>query len=108
MHKPKSKRHARAANARWRAAEMHAQAERDSGILDRLSIFESRQVIELDLRNWGGKHWRFEPREGYISARRIDLENGKVVDCAAIKTLLRRVADLLAPRLGLRQLGSGR
>ncbi len=86
MQRHKSVRHQRAANARWR--EVAAQAERDAGIPDREPIEDLRQPFDLDLRTWGGRHLRIEPRHGYISARAVDADTGEVVACAALKTLL--------------------
>ena len=103
MQKPKSRRHVNAANARWRAAEQRAEAERQAGIPDRQPIEDLRQPIALDLRTWGGRHLRIEPRQGYISARAIDAATGDVVECAALKTLLHRIADSLPRRLSLRR-----
>jgi hypothetical protein len=92
MQKRKSSRHVKAANARWRAVA--AQAERDAGIPDREWAEDQRQPFDLDLRSWGGPVLHIEPRRGYIAARAID-ESGQVVACAALKTLLHRVADSL-------------
>ena len=96
----KSRRHQRAANARWRAAEQKAQAERDAGITDRAPMIDTRQPIILDLRSYGGELLQIEPRLGYISCRLIDA-GGTVRDCAALKTLLHRVADSLRRRLSI-------
>lgn len=101
MHRPKSKRHARAANARWRAAEARAQAEREAGIPDVPLPVDVRDPFTLDLRNVGGKVWRFEPRVGYIAWRRIG--EGGEVECAALKTLLHRTADELPRAMSLRR-----
>ena len=82
------------ANARWRAAEARAQVEREAGIPDRPGLVDMRQPFDLDLRTWGGPALHIEPRLGYIAARSRDLETG-AVDCAALKTLLHRLADSL-------------
>ena len=92
MHNRKSARHQRAANARWRYAEIAAQAERDDGIIDAPLMPDLRQPFDLDLSSWGGPRLHIEPRAGYISARAIDVD-GAVVQCAALKTLLHRIAD---------------
>ena len=92
MQKPKSRRHVNAANTRWRADK--AQAERDAGIPDRPADVDLRQPFDIDLRTWGGPALHIEPRLGYIAARSRDLETG-AVDCAALKTLLHRLADSL-------------
>jgi hypothetical protein len=98
MQKRKSQRHANAARARWRAAEHRAQAEREDGIPDRPLLDDARQPIDLDLRTWGGPRLRIVPRAGYIAGRQIDADSGAVTDCAALKTLLHRIADKL-PRM---------
>lgn len=54
----------------------------------------------LDLTSYGGRRLRIEPRIGYIACRLIDDDSGAVEDCAAIKTLLHRIADAL-PRTAL-------
>jgi len=94
MQRRKSRRHVHAANVRWRAAEARAQEERDAGIPDRPGLVDMRQPFDLDLRTWGGPALHIEPRLGYIAARSRDLETG-AVDCAALKTLLHRLADSL-------------
>lgn len=55
MQRRKSQRHVNAARARWRAAEMRAEAEREEGIPDREPIIDARQPFEMDLRTWGGR-----------------------------------------------------
>lgn len=82
------------AQCRWRAAEQRAQAERDAGIPDREPFTDARQPIELDLSTYGGPRLRIEPRLGYIACRAVDLDSG-AVECAALKTLLHRMADSL-------------
>lgn len=94
MRKPKSLMHQRAANARWRAAERRAQAERDEGIPDRGPLIDARAPLELDLSTYGGPRLRIEPRPGYIACRATDIDTG-AVRCAALKTLLHEVADRL-------------
>jgi hypothetical protein len=89
------------AQCRWRAAEQRAQAERDAGIRDRDPYIDARQPITIDLRSYGGQLLHIEPRAGYIAVRVLD-ESGAVVQCAALKTALHRIADdlprTLAPR----------
>jgi hypothetical protein len=92
MHRRKSIRHQHAANARWRADK--AQRERDDGIPDRAPMTDARQPCVIDLRGAGGPMLTLEPRLGYIAWRQRD-EAGAVTDCAALKTLLHRLADML-------------
>ena len=98
----KSKRHAAAANARWRAAEARAQAERDAGIPDRPLDIDARSPIPLDLRAAGYRNLHIEPRIGYVAWRLVDADTDEVIDCAALKTLLHRIADKLPRTLGVR------
>lgn len=88
------------AQCRWRAAEQRAQAERDGGTPDREPYRDLREPITLDLRSYGGALVRIEPRIGYLACRMLD-ESGVVTDCAALKTLLHRIADGL-PRTSRR------
>ena len=62
---------------------------------------DSRQPITLDLRAAGGGIETLEPRLGYVAWRRR-AESGEVKDCAALKTLLHRIADELPRQLGAR------
>ena len=101
MHRPKSRRHVKAAQARWRAAAERAQAEREDGIPDREDVPDCRQPFQLDLRSAGGELWHIEPRLGYVSWRAID-GAGQVRHCAALKTLLARIAAELPRTLSLR------
>ncbi len=80
------------ASCRWRAAGQRAQAERDAGIHDREPIVDARQPIEIDLRSYGGDLLCIEPRVGYVAVRVLD-GSGSVLHCAAIKTVLHRIAD---------------
>lgn len=100
MRNPKRQAIANAANARarWRAAEARAQAERDAGIPDREPFEDCRQPFALDLRSAGYRRLRIEPRAGYVAWRAVDEDSGEVIDCAALKELLHRVADKL-PRM---------
>jgi hypothetical protein len=90
------------ANARWRAAEARAQAERDAGIPDLPLWEDGRQTIDLDLRNAGYRNLRLEPRLGYVAWRAVDADTGEVVRCAAIKELLRWIAGQVPRMLGPR------
>ena len=100
MQRPKSARHVRAANTRWRAE--HAQRERDEGIPDRAPDTDCRQPILLDLTSYGGRRLRIEPRRGYVASRAVDEATGQVMHCAAIKELLHRIADELPRMLAAR------
>ncbi len=91
------------ANCRWRAEEARAEAEREAGIPDREPYTDARRAFTVDLRSAGGSLVTFEPRAGYIAWRQLD-EAGEVTDCAALKTLLHRLADSLPPTLGARRL----
>ena len=90
----KSARHVNAARCRWRAAEARAQAELEAGITDRETHQDCRQRITIDLRSYGGERLHIEPRMGYIACRMLD-DAGTLRDCAALKTLLHRLADAL-------------
>lgn len=104
MQRPKkSQRHVNAARARWRAAEMRAEAEREAGIPDREPIPDNRRAIDLDLSTWGGSQLVIEPRLGYVGARAVDKATGQVVASAAIKALLHSIADQLPRRLSTRR-----
>lgn len=65
---------------------------------------DSREVITLDLRTHGGKHWQIEPRLGYTSCRLRDVDSGAVEFCGTMKQCLREVSRVLAHRLGSRGL----
>ena len=52
----------------------------------------------------GGPLLTLEPRRGYHAWRMV--EDGKVTDCAALKTLLHRIASSLPCTLGPRQIDS--
>ena len=104
-HRPKSPRHQRAPNARWRAAERRAEAERHDDIPDREPYRDGRAVIELDLTTYGGPRLRIEPRAGYISVRVIDADTGRPLYCCALKTALHRVADSLPRTTSPRRIG---
>ena len=101
MQPRKSQRHQRAANARWRAAEQRAQAERDAGIPDRTDT-DCRQPFDLLLRAAGWRDLRIEPRRGYVAWRAVDASTGEVLHCAALKELLHWIADQLPRMLAAR------
>lgn len=93
----------RNAEQRKRAQERRAQAERDAGIPDRTDA-DFRTACFVDLRGCGGPLLTLEPRRGYHAWRMV--QDGKATDCAAIKTLLHRIASSLPCTLGLRQIES--
>lgn len=100
MQPSKSQRHVNAARARWRAADARAQAEREAGIPDRPQMHDARDTLLLDLRSHGGRCLRIEPRLGYAACRVIDADTGELLECAALKSALHRIADGLPRRLG--------
>lgn len=91
-----------AANARWRNAEATREdrPERDEPA-------DCRRPIDLDLTCVGGQRWQMVPRPGMHSWSLVGAD-GKVARRAALKTLLRGLADglprMLAPRR-LRDMG---
>lgn len=89
----------RTAAQRHRSQESRAEAEREAGIPDRTDA-DFRTACLLDLRGCGGPLLTLEPRRGYHEWRMV--EDGKVTDCAALKTLLHRIADRMPRTLGLR------
>jgi hypothetical protein len=95
MRHRKSRRHQLSAFARWRAAERFADAERERGVFDRDPVIDGREPIPMDLRSVGGRNLLLEPRGGYLAWRLIDVETGEVIKRAALKTLLRWIADSL-------------
>jgi hypothetical protein len=101
MQPRKSQRHVRAANARWRAAEQRAQAERDEGIPDRADA-DCRQPFDLLLRAAGYRDLRIEPRRGYVAWRAVDAQTGEVLHSAALKELLHWIADEMPRMLAAR------
>ena len=84
---------------RYRAQERKAQAEREAGIPDRTDA-DWRTACLLDLRGAGGPLVTLEPRRGYHAWRMV--VDGAVTDCAAVKTLLHRVAAQLPRSMGPR------
>ena len=89
-------------SSRW--AEGRADDERLSGILDRLPIYDDRDVVPIDLRRHGGKNWQIEPRMGYVACRVRDLDSGAMDYCGTMKQCLRWISTQLAHRLGARNL----
>lgn len=65
-------------------------------------VIDARPVISLDLSGVGGRSLVLEPRLGFIAYRARDAATGEVLECAALKELLHRIADRLprtmAPR----------
>lgn len=102
MQRHKSQRHVRAANARWRAREALAQAERDAGIPDAPMPEDFRQPFQLSLKAAGWRDLHIEPRLGYVSWRALDAETGEVLHCAALKELLRWAAGQVPRMLAVR------
>lgn len=100
--KAKSRRHVYAAQARWRAAQVRADAEREAGVPDRQALIDNRQPFDLPLKSAGYLDLRIEPRLGYVAWRAVDAETGKVVDCAALKTLLHNIAGRVPRMLAAR------
>lgn len=93
----------RSSAARDAAAERRlAQAEAD-GVPARVDE-DFRTDCFIDLRGAGGPLLVLQPRRGYVAWRVV--ENGKVIDCAAIKTALHRIGDRMvrmrAPRSAAR------
>jgi len=89
----------RTAAQRRRSQERKAQAEREAGIPDRVDA-DFRTACLLDLRGAGGPLLTLEPRRGYHAWRMV--EDGTVTDCAALKTLIHRIADQMPRTLGVR------
>jgi hypothetical protein len=87
-----------------RSATDRANHERSLGIPDREPIYDEREVIPLDLRTHGGKHWQIEPRLGYTSCRLRNMDTGAVEFGGTMKQCLREVSRVLAHRLGARAL----
>ena len=102
MQRPKSSRHVHAAQTRWRAAELRASAQRADGIPDRAPDADMRSPIRFDLAAEGYRDVIAEPRVGYVAWRLLDAQSGEVIECAALKTLLHRLADRLPRTLGAR------
>lgn len=89
----------RTAAQRYRSQECKAAAEREAGVPDR-SDADFRTACLLDLRGCGGPLLTLEPRRGYHAWRMV--QDGKVTACAALKTLLHRIAGELPRTMGPR------
>lgn len=94
----------RSAAQRFRAQEAKAEAEREAGIHDREDE-DFRRPCMLDLSGAGGPRLVLEPRRGYVAWRARNADTGELVDCAAIKTLLHRVADDMGRMMSPRSMG---
>lgn len=88
----------RAANARW-SRRPEPQGE------PREAQADCRQPIDIDLSSAGGRRWTLTPRHGYHAWHLVD-ESGAKVKRAALKTLLRGLADELPRMLGPRAAAS--
>jgi hypothetical protein len=96
MQNPKLRRiRQAAANARW--------SHRPEPAEPREPVTDCRQPIDLDLSSVGGKRWTLVPRDGYHSWWLVD-ENGMRMKKAALKTLLRGLADDLPKMMSIRAL----
>ena len=98
----KSIRHVAAAHARWRAAELRAEAEREAGIPDVPLPEEWRRAFLLPLASVGYRDLSIEPRFGYVSWRAVDALTGEVLHVAALKELLRWIAGQVPRMLAAR------
>ena len=87
----------RCAQATRRTAAQYAE-----GIPDRAPDTDMRSPIRFDLASEGYRDVIVEPRIGYVSWRMLDAQTGKCIECAALKTLLHRLADRLPRTLGAR------
>ena len=102
MQRHKSKRHVNAANARWRAAEVRAQCERDDGIPDRPVQEDCRTPFLLPLAAVGYHDLWIEPRLGFVAWRAVRIDTGEVLHCAALKELIHWIADRVPRMLAMR------
>ena len=84
-----------AAYARW------ARRPAPEPVID-LQPLDCRRPFTLMLKSAGGKDWHIEPCIGLIAWRAVNLDTGKTEAKAALKTLLRDIADdlprMLSPR----------
>jgi hypothetical protein len=87
-----------------RLAADRADYERSIGIADREPIVDTRNVVPMDLRQHGGKHWQIEPRLGYTGCRVRDVETEAVEYAGTMKQCLRWLSRQLVHRLGARRL----
>lgn len=104
MQRRKSQRHQIAAKARWRAAEIRAEAEHAAGIPDREPMQDIRQPFYLPFAHLGWRDVRIEPRLGYIAWRCVDADTDEVIACKALGELLRWIAAQVPRQLGIRNL----
>ena len=102
MYKAKARCRAQSDQSRWRSAELRASAERADGIPDRAPDTDMRSPLRFDLAAEGYRDVIVEPRIGYVAWRLLDAHSGKCIECAALKTLLHRLADRLPRTLGMR------
>ncbi len=96
----KSQRHVRAAQARWAADALRRQDDEPS----QPEPVDARLPFDLPLACAGGRDLHIEPITGLIAWRAIDQATGKTVHRAALKTLLRQIADELPRTMSLRHL----
>lgn len=87
-------------------AQHDARAERKRADAEAAGIpprddADFRTSCIVDLRGAGGPLLTLEPRRGYVAWRARD-ETGAVVDCAALKQLLRGIADRLPRMMSMR------
>lgn len=80
----------RSAAQRDAAAEERRANALAQGLPERVDE-DFRTDCFIDLRGAGGPLLVLQPRRGYVAWRVV--ENGKVIDCAAIKTALHRIGD---------------
>jgi hypothetical protein len=94
MQKRKSQRHVNAARARWRAAEVRAETEREAGTPDRGPITDDRRPFLLPLKALGWRDVEIEPRLGRLTKwHAVDAETQEALHSAALKELLHWCAD---------------
>ena len=65
---------------------------------------DCRQPFDLLLKSAGGADWHIEPCLGLIAWRAVNLDTGRVEARAALKTLLRQIADGLPRTLSARSM----
>ena len=86
-------------------AEQRAEAERAAGIPDAPLLADIRRTFDLPMAHLGWRDLRIEPRIGYVAWRAVDAQTGEVLQCAALKELLRWVAVKLPRMLSARAVG---
>ena len=104
MQRHKSRRHVIAAQTRWRAASVRADAERKAGIPDRDPPTDSRLPFDLNFAHLGWRDVHLEPRLGYVAWRCVDEATGEVLACKALGELLRWIAAQVPRQMGRRNL----